>query len=141
MSQDVLVVDDSEVIRQMVKRTMEMAGLDVGKVFEAANGIEALAHLSDHPVAVMLVDINMPTMNGIQLLNRIKDNERLRNIPIVIVSTEGSEQRIKELKSSGAFGYVRKPFQPEQLRDVLTPLLGVRDHETAETCDADGDLF
>ncbi len=141
MSRDVLIVDDSATIRQIVKRTMQMAGLDVGEVYEASNGIEALAKLSDHQVAVMLVDINMPTMNGIQLLTRMKQNERLKDIPIVIVSTEGSKQRIEELANIGADGYVRKPFQPEQLRDVLKPLLGVKDHEPTEAGSTGDDLF
>ncbi|NLX21897.1 MAG: response regulator [Phycisphaerae bacterium] len=141
MSHDVLIVDDSATIRQMVKKTLKMAGLDVGSVFEASNGIEALAQLNDHPVAVMLVDINMPTMNGVQLLTRMQENRRLKTIPIVIVSTEGSKQRIEELESIGAFGYVRKPFHPEQLRDVLKPLLGVKDDVTDQDGDIDGDLF
>lgn len=141
MGHDVLIVDDSAVIRQMVKRSLHMAGLDVGEVYEAANGIQALAQLGDHPVAVMLVDINMPTMNGMQLLARMKQNERLQHIPIVIVSTEGSSERRQELERMGVFGFVRKPFQPEQLRDVLVPLLGVKQDEAAADSDADGDLF
>ena len=141
MPQDILIVDDSAVIRQMVKRTMELAGLDVGSVFEASNGIEALAQLGDHEVAVMLVDINMPTMNGIQLLCRMKQNDRLKDIPIVIVSTEGSKERIEQIEEIGAFGYIRKPFQPEQLRDVLKPLIGVRDHVAAENSNTSHDLF
>ena len=141
MSQDVLIVDDSAVIRQMVKRTMEMAGLDVGEVYEASNGIEALAELNDHDVTVILVDINMPTMNGLQLLTRMKENNRLKNIPIVIVSTEGSKQRIEQVEAIGAFGYIRKPFQPEQLRDVLKPLIGVRDDVAAKSASADDGSF
>jgi two-component system, chemotaxis family, chemotaxis protein CheY len=141
MSQDVLIVDDSATIRQMVRRTLTLAGLDVGEVYEASNGIEALAQLSDHEVAVMLVDINMPTMNGIQLLNRMQQHAQLKAIPIVIVSTEGSKQRIEELRKFGAFGYVRKPFHPEQLRDVLKPLLGVKDDESGKNIDAQGDVF
>ena len=141
MCQDVLIVDDSATIRQMVKRTMKLAGLKVGEVYEASNGIEALASLAEHPVAVIMLDINMPTMNGIQLLTRMKGNDRLRDVPIVIVSTEGSKRRIEELENIGAFGFVRKPFQPEQLRDVLRPLLGVDDHAESENGDADNDLF
>jgi len=125
----------------MVRKTMEMAGLDLGEVYEASNGIEALAQLADHPVAVMIVDINMPTMNGIQLLTRMKKNQRLKDIPIVIASTEGSKKRIEQLEEFGAFGYVRKPFQPEQLRDVLKPLLGVKEHAAATDGDTDDDLF
>jgi two-component system chemotaxis response regulator CheY len=141
MSKDVLIVDDSGVIRQMVKKTLKVAGLDVGEAYEASNGIEALAHLGDREVAVMLVDINMPTLNGIQLLSQIRSNERLSHKPIVIVSTEGSEKRIRELEDLGVHGYIRKPFQPEQLRDVLTPLLGVREHGTTEDSDTEDGLF
>lgn len=141
MSQDVLIVDDSATMRQMVKKTLQMAGLDVGEVYEASNGIEALATLAEHTVAVIMLDINMPTMNGVQLLTRMKQNRRLKDIPIVIASTEGSRERMEQMEEFGAFGYVRKPFQPEQLRDVLKPLLGVKDHVEARGSDADGDLF
>lgn len=141
MSNNVLIVDDSATIRQMIKRTMGIAGLDVGEIYEASNGIEALAALHDHSVTVMVVDINMPTMNGIQLLTRMKENEQLKNIPIVIASTEGSQQRINQMSDFGAFGYVRKPFQPEQLRDVLKPLLGVTDDSGTEDSDVGDDLF
>jgi two-component system chemotaxis response regulator CheY len=141
MPQDVLIVDDSSTIRQMVKRTLTLAGLDVGEVYEASNGVEALARLNDHHVAVMLVDINMPTMNGIQLLTRMQQNAGLKDIPVVIVSTEGSKQRLEELRRIGACGYVRKPFHPEQLRDVLKPLLGVKDDVSDQDGHAQGDLF
>ncbi len=140
MSRNILIVDDSATIREMVKKTMRLAGLDVAEVYEAANGIEALAQLGDHTVGAVLLDINMPTMNGIQLLTRIKEDHRLREIPIVIASTEGSEERMRMMEEFGAFGYVRKPFQPEQLRDVLRPLLGVTD-DTGRDDDSDGDLF
>ena len=141
MAGNVLIVDDSSVIRQMVKRLLGVAGLDVDEVYEAGNGIEALAALNDHEVAVMLVDINMPCMNGLQLVERIKSNRKLRDIPIVIVSTEGSEQRIEGLKRLGITAYIRKPFTPEQLRDALTPILGVCTHATADTKSADDGLF
>ena len=141
MSGNILIVDDSVTVRQMVKRTLAMAGLDIGEIYEAGNGIEALAQLADHHVDVMMVDINMPTMNGIKLLERIKQSERLKDIPIVIASTEGSETRIEQLRRDGAFGYVRKPFKPEQVRDVLTPLLGVKENATATNSDAGDDFF
>jgi two-component system, chemotaxis family, chemotaxis protein CheY len=140
MSRDVLIVDDSATMRQMVKRTMDMAALDVGEVFEASNGIEALAQLAEHTIAGILLDINMPTMNGIQLLTRMKQNPRLKDIPIVVASTEGSRERIQQIEQIGAFGFVRKPFQPEQLRDVLKPLLGVK-QDVAAAGDPGHDLF
>lgn len=141
MAQDVLIVDDSATMRKMVRRTMDMADLDVGEVYEAANGIEALAQLADHQVAVILLDINMPMMNGLQLLARMKENVRLKDIPIVVASTEGSRERIEQIERFGAFGYVRKPFQPEQLRDVLEPLLGVKGNAGHDGPDAGHDVF
>lgn len=141
MGNDILVVDDSATIRTMVKRTVRMIGLDVGEIYEASTGIEALAELGDHEIAVMLVDINMPTMNGVQLLTRMKQNDRLKDIPVVIASTEGSQARIRQLKDLGVVGYVRKPFQPEQLRDVLIPLLGVTQNAGSEDSNVSVDLF
>ena len=141
MSSDILIVDDSATIRSMVKRTVRMIGLDVGEVFEAANGIEALARLGEHEVAVMLVDINMPTMNGIQLLTRMKQNDKLKDIPIVIASTEGSQKRINQLRELGVAAYVRKPFHPEQLREVLIPLLGVTQDAGSTDNDTDDCSF
>lgn len=141
MSNDILIVDDSATIRAMVKRTVAMIGLDVGEVFEAADGIEALAQLLEHEVAVMLVDINMPKMNGIQLLTRMKQNQKLKDIPIVIASTEGSRKRIDQLCELGVAGYVRKPFHPEQLREVLVPLLGVTQDAGPEDNNADDGSF
>lgn len=141
MGNDILVVDDSATIRTMVKRTVRMIGLDVGEIYEASNGIEALAQLADHQVAVLLVDINMPTMNGIQLLTRMKQNDRLKDIPIVIASTEGSQERLRQLNELGVVGYVRKPFQPEQLRDVLVSLLGVTQNAGSEDSNVSDDFF
>ncbi len=141
MSHNVLIVDDSATIRKMVRRTMDIAGLDFGEIYEASNGIEALAQLADHDIAVVVVDINMPTMNGIQLLRRMKENEHLQHIPIVIASTEGSKQRIDQMAEFGACAYVRKPFQPEQVRDALMPILGVKENAGAESCNAGDDFF
>ena len=141
MGNNILIVDDSATIRSMVKRTVSMIGLDVGNIYEASNGIEALAQLADHEVAVMLVDINMPNMNGIQLIMRMKQNARLKNIPIVIASTEGSQKRVDQLNEFGVVGYIRKPFQPEQLRDVLIPLLGVTQDAGSENNNTDDGLF
>ncbi len=141
MSRDILVVDDSTTIRSMVIRTIRLIGLDVGEIYEASNGIEALARLADHDVALLLVDINMPTMNGMQLLTRMKENERLKHIPIVIASTEGSQERIRQLEELGVSGYVRKPFQPERLRDVLIPILGVTQNAGTTGGDVEDDLF
>lgn len=124
MPANILVVDDSGTMRGMIKRTLTMCALDIGEVYEAGNGIEALAQMYEHPISVILLDINMPVMNGIKLLQRMHVDQRMRDIPVIIASTEGSETRIQELMAAGARGFVRKPFRPEQLRDVLMPIIG-----------------
>jgi two-component system, chemotaxis family, chemotaxis protein CheY len=140
MARNVLIVDDSATMRLMIRRALTMAELDIGEMYEAANGIEALARLAEHDVGVILLDINMPTMTGLQLLARMKRNQRLKDIPIVIASTEGSEERAEQMAEFGAAGYLRKPFVPEKLRDVLSPLLGVKPHERADVA-AGNDSF
>ncbi|MCA9242978.1 MAG: response regulator [Phycisphaerales bacterium] len=139
MPANVLIVDDSRTMRRMVKKTLAMAGLDFGEVFEAGNGIEALAQLHSHDIGVVLLDINMPLMNGMQFLQRIRDDVRLRNTPVVIASTEGSETRIRELMEMGAKGYVRKPFQPETLRNALVPIIGERENAMSDLDSTDAD--
>jgi len=129
MARDVLIVDDSATMRLMIRRALLMTDLDIGEMFEAANGIEALAKLAEHNVSLILLDINMPTMTGLQLLARMKRNQRLKDIPIVIASTEGSDERAEQIAEYGAAGYLRKPFVPEKLRDVLSPLLGVKEND------------
>ncbi len=141
MANNVLIVDDSATIRSMVKRTIKMIGLEVDEFYEAADGISALAQLAEHDVAVMLVDINMPRMTGVELLTRMKQSDQLKNIPIVIASTEGSKTRIDQLMNLGASGYVRKPFQPEQLREALLPMLKVTENATANDSDFDDCSF
>jgi two-component system chemotaxis response regulator CheY len=137
MAANILIVDDSSTMRRMIRRTLEICGLDVGEIYEAANGIEALARMDEHPVHAVLLDINMPVMGGVRLVERIKDDQRLRDIPVIIASTEGSESRIEQLLSAGAKGYLRKPFQPEQIRDILSPLLGIKEEAGTLTDDDD----
>ncbi len=131
MSANVLIVDDSATMRSVIRRTLLMSGLDVGEIYEAANGIDALATMASHTVGLVLTDINMPVMSGAQLLTRMRDDVRLRDTPVVIASTEGSETRIRQLLEAGARGYVRKPFQPEILREALIPFIGPAQARTA----------
>jgi two-component system, chemotaxis family, chemotaxis protein CheY len=140
MAANVLIVDDSATMRRMIKRTIEISGLDVAEVYEASNGIEALARMDQYPIGAVLLDINMPVMSGVQLIERLRDDERLRGIPVIIASTEGSHVRIDHLLQAGARGFIRKPFQPEQIRDALAPLLGLKP-EPAQPAAADDSAF
>lgn len=127
MSYRVLVVDDSPVMRRFIHRVMDMSGFDCERCLEAGDGGEALRVLDREWVDVILTDINMPGMNGEELVAEIERNDHLRAIPVLVVSTDATEQRIRRLLALGARGYVTKPFLPETLRDELERLLEVRD--------------
>ncbi|MBL4636653.1 MAG: response regulator [Kofleriaceae bacterium] len=119
----ILVVDDSAVMRKLVIRSLEMAGIPVDQVRTAVNGQDALVKLSEGAFDLALVDINMPIMNGIELVERIRGDSSTASLPIVIVSTEGSETRLAHLRSFSV-GFVRKPFTPEDLVDAVIGAIG-----------------
>lgn len=124
MAFNVLVVDDSAVMRTMVIRTLKMSGLPIGEIHQAGNGAEALRVLGDNWVDLALVDINMPVMNGEELIDRVRDTPELRDLAIIVVSTESSETRIKKVQRQGA-SFVHKPFTPEKLREQVVAVTGV----------------
>lgn len=128
MAFNVLVVDDSAVMRQMVVRTLKMSGLPLGTVLEAANGEEGLFVLQDQWVDLLLLDVNMPVMNGEEMLRRVRASPETENLPVIVVSTEGSETRLAALHQLGA-SIVHKPFAPETLRDAILRVTGVTDVE------------
>jgi two-component system chemotaxis response regulator CheY len=124
VSYSVLIADDSAIVRAMVKKSLGMAGLALGEVHEAASGREALEVLRRSWVDVVFADINMPEMDGAELVRAMKADPALAATPIVIVSSERSEARIAELRADGAAAYVKKPFRPEGFREVVERLLG-----------------
>ncbi len=124
MSYTILVADDSTIVRTMVKKAIAMAGLEVSKVYEAANGKEALEVLGREWIDVVFADINMPEMTGVELVRSMKADPALAATPVVVVSSEQTQARIEEMKRWGAKAYVKKPFRPEQFRAVVDELLG-----------------
>lgn len=126
MALNVLVVDDSAVMRSMLIRTLRLSGLPLTNVYQAGDGAEALTQLAAHDVDLALVDINMPVMNGEQLIQRVREDARLAGVALIVVSTEGSETRIEALKARGA-SFIHKPFTPEQVRTTVLRVLGVAD--------------
>ena len=124
MAYNILVVDDSETIRAVIARTLDIAGVPVNVLYEAENGKEALDILNEHWIDITFADINMPVMNGIEMIERMSEEGLLRSVPVIIVSTEGSQTRIEELRSKGVQGYIRKPFTPEIIREVVNNVLG-----------------
>ena len=124
MAINVLIVDDSPAMRSLIARALRLSGLDLGSQFEAGNGDEALAVLRENWVDVILTDINMPGMNGEELVRALEADEVLKSVPVIVVSTDGTEARMHRLSAMGARGYLRKPFRPETLRNVVQKVLG-----------------
>jgi len=116
----------------MVKKALVLSVPNIGQIYEAPDGFAALAMAAEHDVDLILLDINMPKLNGLQLIRRMKSDPSLANIPIVVVSTEGSDERLDEIRSAGVAGYIRKPFRPEQLRTVLSDILEIGDDSHVE---------
>ncbi|MEO7360553.1 MAG: response regulator [Gemmatimonadaceae bacterium] len=128
MAFNVLVVDDSAVMRTMVVRTLRMSGVPLAAVHEAANGEEGLKLLANEWVDLLMLDINMPVMNGEEMLKRVRENPDTRDIRVIVVSTEGSETRLANLQALGA-SIVHKPFAPTTLRNTILRVTGVSDAE------------
>jgi two-component system chemotaxis response regulator CheY len=120
---DVLIIDDSAAIRKILRRVLQQTELPLGSVHEAGDGVEALTCLRDNKVKLILSDINMPNMDGLQLLGELKGNADWKDIPVVMITTEGSQAKVLEAVQLGAVGYVRKPFTAEQIKEKLTGLI------------------
>jgi len=120
---DILIVDDSAAIRKILQRVLVQAGFALGTVHEANDGSQALELLKTHKVALILSDINMPNMDGIEMLSRLKADPAFKNVPVVMVTTEGSQARVLQALELGAAGYVRKPFTPEQIKEKLVGVI------------------
>ncbi len=119
---DVLIVDDSAAIRKILQRVLRQADLPLGEVYEAGDGVEALKTLGTQHVDLVFADVNMPNMDGLQLLGNIKGSDQWKHLPVVMVTTEGSESKVLAAANLGAVGYVRKPFSAEQFRQTLDGL-------------------
>jgi len=116
---DVLIVDDSAAIRKILQRVLRQAEVPVGNVYEAGDGVEALAALKAQPVGLVLSDINMPNMDGLEFLSKVRAEPHWRDLPILMVSTEGTQAKVLEAVERGASGYVRKPFTANQIKEKL----------------------
>jgi two-component system chemotaxis response regulator CheY len=119
MAFQVLVIDDSPVMRGMIRRVIGVSGLDAGQIFEASDGQEALELLEREWVDVILTDINMPRMDGEEFVRRLSQSGLTKSIPIVVISTDGTEVRREHLQALGVRGYLVKPFQPEALKEQI----------------------
>ncbi|HEY0992196.1 MAG TPA: response regulator [Kofleriaceae bacterium] len=120
---NVIVVDDSALMRLVISRALRMLGLPIGRIDEAGDGVAALAALRAREFDLAIVDINMPHMNGIELIELIGRDAELAQLPIVVVSTESSKARLAELRNR-AIRFLRKPFDPERMLEAVVGALG-----------------
>ena len=127
MSFNVLIVDDSNSIRSVIKKILHISGFRVDNCYEADNGKEALDVLAKEWVDIILSDIHMPEMDGFELLKELHRHDIYSNIPVIIISTEGNESRINDAYALGAKGFIKKPFLPEELKRILCEVIGAGD--------------
>ena len=121
----VLVVDDSAVMRRMVVRSLQLSGLSLGAVFEAPDGEEALRIVREAWIDIVLCDVHMPKMNGAELVRQMSADQLLSDLPVVVISSDRTEGRERDLRQLGIRGYVHKPFQPEAIGQVVRDVLGL----------------
>ena len=124
MSYNILIVDDSKTIRSVIKKTLDIAGVPVGDLYEAENGKEALDVMNSNWIDLIFADINMPVMTGIEMIKKMSEDNTLDKTPVIIVSTEGSKTRIDDLLELGVRAYLRKPINPEELRNIVYEVMG-----------------
>ncbi|WP_340103498.1 response regulator [Rhodohalobacter sp. 8-1] len=124
MSLNVLVVDDSSVMRKMIIRTLSMSGVPIGDIFEAENGQKGLDLLEENWIDMLFIDVNMPVMDGLEMLTVVRSKPETRDLPVLIISTESNPQRIDQVNENRA-GFVHKPFTPEKLREKIIELTGI----------------
>lgn len=122
MKINILVVDDSPIMRKMIIKTIHLCGLDIGEIHEAGDGKEALEKMNQHPVDLLLVDVNMPVMDGIEMLERVRHDPQRKAMPVFIISTESNPKRIEFIKSQNA-DFLHKPFTPEDLREKIMQIV------------------
>jgi len=119
----VLIVDDSAVMRKIVERSLRQASINPAQVLEAGNGVEALAALQTAKVDLILCDINMPVMDGLEFIKQFSALKNGKGVPVVMITTEGSEAHVVEALAAGARGYIRKPFTPDQVKEHVLAVL------------------
>lgn len=126
MSCNLLIVDDSPILRSAIKKVVKLAGLEENRIFEAGNGKEALELMSTVWVDLVLLDLNMPVMNGEEFAVELRKQDDIKDAAVVVVSTESNQDRLDRMKELGAIEFLRKPFEPEDLRKIIVTNLGVK---------------
>ena len=119
MSLNVLIVDDSVAIRMILQRALRHTDLPLNQVFEAGDGCAAMEIVKTEKVGIILSDINMPNMDGLQLLAALKASGTATDVPVVMISTESTQSKVMEAVRLGAKGFIKKPFAQDEIREKL----------------------
>ncbi len=122
---NILIVDDSTTVRSVISKALRLAGVEYDHIYEAANGEEGLKVLEDEWVDLVFADISMPIMDGEEMVAKMKVEGTIDQIPVVVVSSAGSEPRVARMKANGVKDYIQKPFTPERIREVVDKIMGV----------------
>lgn len=121
---NVVIVDDSAAIRKILRRVLLQTEIPIGTIHEAGDGQDAVRILKDNAVNLILSDINMPNMDGIELLRTVKSTSQWSHLPVLMITTEGGQAKVMEALQLGAAGYVRKPFTADQLKEKIIGVVG-----------------
>jgi two-component system chemotaxis response regulator CheY len=140
MAYNILIVDDSTPMRAVIKKIVKASGFNVGQFFEAINGLEAMEVLNHEWIDLVLTDYNMPDMNGLELVEEMNKDDHLKSIPTVMITTEGSRERVEEFMAKGVIDYIKKPFTPEQIKQKLKHIIGESEDEEQRYDNGDEEL-
>ncbi len=127
MSYNIMIVDDSRSMRKVILKTLQLSGFQIGEYLEASNGQEALDILDGKWIDLILSDVHMPVMDGFGFIRSLREKDICRDTPVVFVTTEANEDRLNQLMDLGGSGYIRKPFRPEEVRALLSRIMGETD--------------
>ncbi len=119
MAYNILIVDDSQTMRKVIRKSVVLSGFEMGECFEAGNGREALDMLNSHGIDIILADVNMPVMDGLEMVKELRQDEKHGELAVILITADGSEKHLEEAQALGIKGYIQKPFHPETIRDVL----------------------
>ena len=122
MPYNILIVDDSQTMRRVLRKTVTLSGVEIGECWEAGDGREALQILQSRSIDLILSDINMPGLSGLEMIQKMKREEKWRRIPVILITSLADEERLQEASTLGVEWYLQKPFHPEVLRDLLTQM-------------------
>ncbi len=124
MAYNILIVDDSSTMRRIISRVVKMAEVPIQAIHQAENGAEAWEVMQREWIDIVFLDLNMPVMDGITLVEKMRADRALRTLPVVVVSAERSRERSERLEEIGVDAYIHKPFTPEAMKEIFREVLG-----------------